>query len=139
MQTVHTRFGEIQIDPNTVLTFPRGLPGFEHCQRFKLLHEDKPDPKVLWLQSLDEADLVLSVVSSELLGVNYQIQLTDDECALIDLQAGDEVTLLLILARPEADGGIRANTVSPLVLNARSRLGLQKTGLQADIVFRNVA
>ncbi|TJZ69785.1 flagellar assembly protein FliW [Chitiniphilus eburneus] len=139
MQIVKTRFGEVEVDPNTVLTFPLGLPGFEPCTRFKLLHEDKPQPKILWLQSLDEPALAFSVVTSELLGVNYQIQLSDEECELLQLEEPDDVTLLLVLARPpeEGDRPISANTQAPLIINSKSRLGLQKTGLQADIVFRN--
>ncbi|GLS04268.1 flagellar assembly factor FliW [Chitiniphilus shinanonensis] len=137
MQIIKTRFGEVAVDPNTILTFPRGLPGFEQFTRFKLLHEDKPQPKVLWLQSLDDENLAFSVVTSELLGVNYQIQLSDDECQLLELENPDDVTLLLVLAKQESGQPFSANTQAPLVINVKSRLGLQKTGLQADIVFRN--
>ncbi|UXY17080.1 flagellar assembly protein FliW [Chitiniphilus purpureus] len=138
MQTINTRFGNVEVDPDTILTFPRGLPGFEQCTRYKLLHEDNPQPKVLWLQSLDDPDLAFSVINSELFGVNYQIQLSDEECALLQLQRPEDVLLLLMLMRPDRNEGIRANTCAPLVLNVSSRIGFQKTGLRADIVFSNL-
>ncbi|SMC20562.1 flagellar assembly factor FliW [Andreprevotia lacus DSM 23236] len=138
MQIAHTRFGDVEVDPATILTFPRGLPGFESYTRYKLLHEEKPNPTVLWLQSLDDAEVAISVVQADLLGVNYQIELSDEETALLQLEAGHETVLLLTLAKqPDNSKGISANTMSPIIINATSRRGLQKIGLHADIVFRN--
>jgi len=139
MTMIETRFGQVDIDPQTVLEFPQGLPGFEHYTRYKLLHEDKPNPQVMWLQSLDDADLVFSVIEADRLGLNYQIVLSDEEVAMLQLAAPEDAVLLLILSRPE-DGSapVAANTRAPLVLNPVARKGLQKTGVRADIVFSNL-
>jgi flagellar assembly factor FliW len=139
MTKIETRFGPLEIDPQTVLEFPQGLPGFEQCIRYKLLHEDRVDPQVMWLQSLDDADLVFSVIEAERLGLNYQIALTDEEEALLALKSPQDAVLLLILSRPE-DGSapVAANTRAPLVINPLSRKGLQKAGVRADIVFSNL-
>ncbi len=139
MEIYQTPFGQIEVDPETVITFPSGLPGFPQSKRYKLLHEERPDPQVLWLQSLDDTEVCFSVVEADRLGLAYQITLDDDECAEIGLEAPEDVRLLLILARKEDDVvGIAANAQSPIVLNLRTRKALQKTGLRADIVFRNV-
>lgn len=139
MTMIETRFGQIDIDPQTVLEFPQGLPGFEQYTRYKLLHEDKPNPQVMWLQSLDDADLVFSVIEADRLGLNYQIVLSDEEVAMLQLATPEDAVLLLILSRPE-DGSapVAANTRAPLVLNPIARKGLQKTGVRADIVFSNL-
>ncbi|WP_035055488.1 flagellar assembly protein FliW [Andreprevotia chitinilytica] len=138
MLVVHTRFGDIEIDPETILTFPKGLLGFESLTRYKLLHEDKPDPTVFWLQSLDDADVSFNVVQANSLGIEYQIELSDEETALIDLESPDDAVLLLTLARQDdSQKPLAANTFAPLVLSTKSRKGLQKAGLRADIVFRN--
>lgn len=139
METYKILFGDIQVDPETVITFPSGVPGLPDCKRYKLLHEDKPNPQVMWLQSLDDAAVCFSVVEAERLGLNYQVTLSDEECAEIDLQSSDEAQLLLVLARhDEREPNIVANTQAPFVLNVRSRKALQKIGVRADIVFRNV-
>ncbi len=138
METYQTRFGEIQVDPETVIVFPSGLPGLPDCQRYKLLHEDNPNPQVMWLQSLDDAAICFNVVEAERLGLEYQVALSDDECAEIELNATDEACLLLILSRKEAEQpGIAANTQAPIVLNVRTRKALQKTGVRATVVFSN--
>ncbi|MEJ2795260.1 flagellar assembly protein FliW [Iodobacter sp. LRB] len=138
MQTLNTRFGEIEIDPETVLTFPLGMPGFEDCTRYKLLHEEQPNPRVRWLQSLDDADLSFSLVQVEHLGLTYEVSLSDEECALIELEHAEDAVLLLLLSRPFEEGReITANTQAPVVLNIKSRKALQKVGIRADIVFRS--
>ncbi len=138
MQTLNTRFGEIEIDPETVLTFPQGMPGFEDCTRYKLLHEEQPNPRVRWLQSLDDADLSFSLVQVEHLGLSYEVSLSDEECALIELEQAEDAILLLLLSRPFEEGqAISANTQAPVVLNIKSRKALQKVGVRADIVFRS--
>ena len=107
------RFGQIEVDPNTIIHFPLGIPGFEECKNYKLLHEDSSDPKVLWLQSLDEQDVLFTLIEAERLGLNYQLTLSDEECEHIELKAAEDAQLFLILSRPEGQD-INANTRAPL-------------------------
>ncbi|SFZ72653.1 flagellar assembly protein FliW [Chitinimonas taiwanensis] len=137
MQIVTPRFGVLEIEENSLITFPDGLPGFDNCKRFKLLHEDVAEPKVLWMQSLDEPEVVISVIDANLLGLHYQLALSDAESALIQYTGGQDVILLLTLTRDGDGNKIQANTQSPIVLNAASRLALQKSGVRAEIVFTN--
>ncbi|MBM5575279.1 flagellar assembly protein FliW [Deefgea sp. CFH1-16] len=136
MQVYPSRFGQIEVDPDTIIQFPLGIPGFEDCKNYKLLHEENLDPKVLWLQSLDDATVLFTLVETERLGLNYALTLSDEECQQIDLITANDAKLFLILSRPEGQA-ISANTNAPLVINLQSRKGLQKLDVKADIVFRN--
>ncbi|WP_297576286.1 flagellar assembly protein FliW [uncultured Deefgea sp.] len=136
MQVYPSRFGQIEVDPETIIQFPLGIPGFEDCKNYKLLHEEKPNPKVLWLQSLDDAAVLFTLVETERLGLNYALTLSDAECQTIELTAPSDAKLFLILSRPEG-GAISVNTNAPLVINLNTRKGLQKIDVKADIVFRN--
>ena len=49
MKINSTVFGTQEINPEEVLTFPQGIPGFENSTRFKLFHEEKATPVVPWL------------------------------------------------------------------------------------------
>lgn len=136
MQVYQSRFGQIEVDPNTIIHFPLGIPGFEECKNYKLLHEDSNEPKVLWLQSLDDQTVLFTLIEAERLGLNYMLTLSDEECESIELKSADDAKLFLILSRPEGQD-ISANTRAPLVINLQSRKGLQKLDVKADIVFRN--
>lgn len=142
-----TRFGSQEIDPETILTFPHGMPGFEHCHRFQLFHEDHERPVVYHLQSLDDPDISLSVVDPAQLGLSYEISLSDTEIQDLEFIAEDPVVVLLILSTVEnsdsrsqsATGGrITPHVTSPLLINLRTRQGLQKriTGLEYSIHLR---
>ena len=122
------RFGlkNVPVDSETLFTFPEGIAGFEDCKRFKLFHEEGK-ATVFWLQSVDDTEVMFPIVAPEALDIEYQIELTDDDCALIGLHGIDEVAVVVIVYRTEAEGGkIAANTRSPVILNLNSRKGMQK-------------
>jgi flagellar assembly factor FliW len=152
-----TRFGMQDIDPSTVLSFPRGLPGFESCTEFKLFHEEKDNPIVFWLQALNDPDVSCSVVDPTLLGFHYELTLQDDEIALIQMERVDDVAVLLMLSTAEqahgeqapgeqalgeqakgAEARIRPNITAPVIVNTRTRIGFQKPlqGLDYFVTFK---
>lgn len=116
----------VPIDPDTLFTFPEGIAGFEGCKRFKLFHEEGK-ATVFWLQSIDDSAVMFPIVAPEALDIEYQIELSDADCALIGLRSVDDAAVLLIVYRTEAESGkIAANTRSPVILNLKSRKGMQK-------------
>ena len=116
----------VPVDPDSVFAFPAGIAGFEQCTRFKLFHEEGK-PTVFWLQSLDQADVMFPVVTPETLDIEYQIELSDADCALIGVADPADVAVAVIVYRDEAQGGqIAANTRSPVILNLKTRKGMQK-------------
>jgi flagellar assembly factor FliW len=126
------RFGleNVQVDPDTLFTFPNGMAGFENFKRFKLFHEEGGGT-VFWLQAVDNAKVSFPVVAPDALDIAYEIKLSDEDCALIELDdAADAVVVVVVYrdaAEGEAEGGaIAANTRSPVILNLKTRLGMQK-------------
>jgi flagellar assembly factor FliW len=129
-----TRFGEMEVDQNNIIDFPSGLPGFEKCTRFQLYHEEKDQPMLFWLQSLDDAEVAFSVIDPAAFGLNYQMMLSDDETALLDAKDATEIAVMMMLYNPllEENGelkqsaGVSANINGPILLNVRSKRGMQK-------------
>ena len=122
------RFGlqNVPVDPDTLFSFPQGLVGFENCRRFKLFHEEGKNT-VFWLQSVDDTSIMFPIVTPDALDIEYQIELSDDECAQIELKSADDAIVAVIVYRDEAEGGrIVANTRSPVILNLKARQGMQK-------------
>ncbi|WP_174874246.1 flagellar assembly protein FliW [Vogesella oryzae] len=137
--------GEVDVDEQSIITFAGGLPAFEHCTRFKLFHDANCEsPRVHWLQSLDEPDVLFSVTEPGNLGIRYEVQLDDAEVAALQLSRPEDVGVLLIIYRDgEEDpqqpllSHLRANVRNPLIINFAKQLGMQKTNLDCDIVFHN--
>jgi len=133
--------GAIEVADDKVIEFPAGLPGFENLRRFVLLHEEGGEGKVLLLQSVDDANLTLSLTGPEQLGITYEFPLSDDEAASLRLSRPEDAVVAVIV-RKDADApgsaGLHANFMAPLVINIEQQRGLQKVidKLDYDIVLR---
>jgi len=123
-------FGNQAVDPNTIITFPQGIPGFEDNTRFKLFHQEDSD-FVYWLQSLDDDELVFSVALSTRFNINYQFMLSDTEEAILEIGDQDDIIILIILHKDENQSlpehpTVKGSINSPLLINVSTRKGLQK-------------
>jgi flagellar assembly factor FliW len=144
-----TRFGLISYQEDQVIHFPNGLIGFEHCTHFHPIHEEKEQPILFYLQSLEDPDISFNVVDSSYLNLEYQISLSDQEMQLLELGPDaqeDDVKIMLMVYRPlEVKNGeisekntIKAQTQSPLIINLNKRIAFQKIGLRSRLIFTNV-
>lgn len=139
MKVKSTRFGEMEVDPNNIIAFPKGLPGFEKCTRFQLFHEEKDQPMVFWLQSLDDPEVAFTVVDPTAFGLNYQMTLSDEETQLLDAKTAADIAVMMVLYNPLVEeggklkqtSGVSANINGPILLNVNSKRGLQKVILPA--------
>ncbi|MCF7986885.1 MAG: flagellar assembly protein FliW [Methylovulum sp.] len=121
-------FGAQLIDPETVITFPQGIPGFEDKTIYKLFKEEENEI-IFWLQSVDDADLGFSVADPAEFNINYLFTLTDEEEQLLQLNDVNDLAFLLILQKNENSGDkpmIKGTLTSPLVINTKTRLAIQK-------------
>ena len=136
-----TIFGEQEIDPSTVVTFPKGMPGFEDLRYYKLFHEEGGDT-VHWLQSMDDPEVALSVVDPTQLNIYYEVSLDDEECRLLDVDTAGDTSVMLIVYQPvpgtptrrASDVNLKANVTGPIIINTKKRLALQKTLAQTEQV-----
>lgn len=161
MQLESTRFGTLSIAEDTILTFPEGLAGFEIDTKWKLLHEEFTEEGngsgarqlkeernfVHYLQSVDDPDITLPVMDPTMFGFDYDMTLTAEDIGKLDVRPGDYVAVLLVISKYPSDlyredrpiwENIKANISGPILLNTRSRIGLQKVlpKLIYDITMR---
>ena len=151
---VNTRFGELSFDPSKVITFPRGVPGFETCTRWALFHETNEQGEwlsgvVVHLQSLDDGGVSLPLTDPSLFGLNYELQLSNEDVAELKLVDPKDVMVLATLSsragsEQGAEGATKeevfANIAAPIIIGTQSCIGIQKIldGKQAkvDVVIK---
>ncbi|MGI9212783.1 MAG: flagellar assembly protein FliW [Methylococcaceae bacterium] len=132
MATIQTiQFGEMHINPDKVITFPQGLPGFEDVTRFTLCHEEGSDGIVHYLQSVEQGELVFSVGEPSQFGIHYQFTLSDEELSLLELTEMSDLLILILLYKDESESTGRIQPVQgaftlPLLINESARKGIQK-------------
>jgi flagellar assembly factor FliW len=121
-----------QLDSN-VIDFPIGIPGFEDQTQFQLFRLD--DNKIIYsLQSSSNKNTAFSVAPPSLFNINYHFVLTDEEEAILEIESIDDLLILLILHKnkdkdldPSSQPTIKGSIKSPILINTKKRIGLQKT------------
>ncbi len=145
MKIVSPVVGELDVASDRIINFPAGMPGFENCQRFTLLHMESAAPRLFLLQSLDDLDVAFTVTTPDFLGLNYEFPLSDDEVNTLQLERSEDVSVLLIMRRNDEaannEAPVSANLMAPLVLNTHARRGLQKVigRVDTEVTLRAVA
>lgn len=128
MQVATHLFGTIEIDPDTILTFPDGIAGFPDSKRYKLIHEEVAgEPVSFTLQSVDSPAVAFQIIDPTAIGFQYELEVTAEEQAAIKAAKPEDVAVMLVLFKSEESGKqIGANIRAPLLINPVSRLGVQK-------------
>jgi len=141
-QQLKTRhFGDITYDPNKVITFPQGIPGFPNCTKFLLMSGDESEDMFFWLQSVEDGDVAFTLMDVYKVLQDYDPQVDPEE--LIDLGEVDDnennekpLEIYNIVVIPEYVRQMRVNLKAPIVINTRTGLGKQIICLNEDYAIR---
>ncbi len=117
-----TRFGSIEIEPDDILFFRNGLLGFEDCRHWVLL-ADAENTAVAWLQSMQNADVAMPVVSPRRFVSDYQVRLEPSDVDTLQLTSVEQAYVLGVVSREE--DALTLNLRAPLVINLDRRIGCQ--------------
>ena len=121
-----TRFGEVTVDQDKIITFDRGLYGFEHQRRF-LLNQVPGWPDFFQLlQAVDDPGLSLIVLPLE--GSNGPIDSADFDaaCATLGYDPLTTAVIGIVTMRDNANHQVfTVNLKAPLLIDSRLRAGRQ--------------
>ncbi len=124
MKIQTTRFGEIELDDNKLISFPRGILGFDHLKAYFLM--DYKDTPIKWLQSRDDPDVAFMVVDPFLFFPDYVPELSQVEKNLLEIQDPADLAVLAIMnVDRNQKQPVTLNLQAPLVFNANDMKGFQ--------------
>ena len=109
-----TRFGTLQIEPDAVLSFPRGLIGLGGS-RYALLTTD-PESPFSWLHSLDDPGLALPVTRPWEFFPRYEVVVGDDEAAALGLAGGEPADIWVTVRAAPSIEDFTVNLRAPIVV-----------------------
>lgn len=120
--TIETeRFGKVEADEGEIVAFP-GLPGFAAARRFVIRGHDRGDT-FAWLLCADDPGLAFVIANPWHLAPGYEPELPERALRALGAASADELHLVAI-ASVRADG-TTLNLAAPLVINPRTRRGMQ--------------
>jgi flagellar assembly factor FliW len=122
---VQTGFGEFDVAPSDILTFPNGLPGFERSRRFVLLSSDEELAPFRCLQAVEGPPASFVVIDPRIVLPAYRTSLSHAD--LVRLTATEETPLvwLAIVTLGTAEVAPHVNLRAPIVINPETMVGYQ--------------
>ena len=119
-----SRFGEIEVEENQIITFPSGLIGFSEDRNFVIREDDAAAP-FLWLQSVDSNGLAFVMIEPHVSVSNYELELTHEHLNKLHAENIEELRVFVLVTMAKEIKDVTINLQGPLLLNPEKRLGLQ--------------
>jgi len=122
-------FGEITIDDDRIITFPKGIVGFPELTDFALLHDsEKGSDSIHWLQSLQEPAFAMPVMDPLRVCSDYNPEVDDELLKNLGELDPEEMLVLVTLTVPRDVKLMSVNLRGPIIINA-----VQKTAIQVIV------
>ena len=111
-----SRFGRLQIDPETVIEFPEGLIGLGGS-RYALLAND-PDAPFLWLQSLEDPALALPVTNPHRFFAGFAVEVVDEDAERLGFDGSSAMDVYVTVRAAPALEDFTANLKAPILVRS---------------------
>ena len=109
-----TRFGRVEIDPDTLIEFPEGLIGLGGS-RYALLTDDPGGP-LMWLHCIDDPSLSLPVTEPHRFFSEYRVELTDEDGDRLGLDDETPVDVYVTVVAAAELSDFTANQKAPILI-----------------------
>lgn len=122
MKLETTRFGDVEIEKDRVISFPSGLLGFSSFTKFVLLQPDEQGV-FFWLQSVETPDLAFVVTDPAMWVADYRANIRKEQMQEMGLDDIETAQVFVIVNK--RDAVLSANLQGPLVINVEKCLAMQ--------------
>ncbi|MCR5176725.1 MAG: flagellar assembly protein FliW [Anaerovibrio sp.] len=112
-----TRFGEIEVEDDSIIVFDHGIPAFEDEHEFTVLPYDAESP-YLYLQSVSSPELAFLMTDPFVFFPDYTFEL--DDANMKELGVSNDADVLvcsLITVPPTGVPDMTTNLLAPIVIN----------------------
>jgi flagellar assembly factor FliW len=122
---IQTRtLGVVEATPDSFVTLPEGLLGYEDHREFALVTPAEYAP-FRWLLSFRDPDVSFPVLDARLVAADYRPALAAADTRALGAPATDPYELLVLATLDPAEGRLTVNLRAPIILHPVSRLARQ--------------
>ena len=126
MQITTKVFGEITVDDDKLIYFPKGIIGFPDLKDFALIHdEEKGSDSIHWLQAIQEPAFAMPVMDPLLVCSDYNPEADDELLNNLGEIKPDDLLVLVTVTVPSDLTQMSVNLKGPIVINAGERKAIQ--------------
>jgi len=94
-----TRFGELEVNPNDIVTFAEGLLGFENLKKYFVV-DPGDSTLILWLQSTEDEKVAFPIIEPKIFKPDYIAKLLPADLNGLELDSLQNAKLYSILKIP---------------------------------------
>ncbi len=121
---INTRqFGDLEFTEDLVITFPKGIIGFEDTTRFLIVHDEEYEP-FRWLISIDDKEIGFPILNPFLVQPEYGKELPRSYVKRI-LSSEENWDIFCVVTLKGEGGKVTINLKSPIVVNYQEKSGEQ--------------
>ncbi len=124
MQLETTRFGTIDYDDQSVITFTQPIIGFQEYRRYIFI-DGPPESNLIWLQSIDSGELAFILMDPRYVVPDYSYKLGQHELSELAVTVEDELDVFTLVVVPQDPSQVRTNLKAPVLINPKQRLAKQ--------------
>lgn len=124
MKVNTTRFGELQVKNEDVITFSEGLLGFETLTKFFVV-DPGDSTLILWLQSSENGSTAFPIIEPKIFKPDYVAKLLPADMSSVELENINNAKIYSILTIPSDITAMNANLKAPIVINNEKNIARQ--------------
>lgn len=124
-----------EFDPERILRFKGGIPGFPGCERFALV-ELADDSAFQILQSVDVPEVSMIVGIPWMFFPDYEIDLSAEDQRELGIERMEDAVVFCPVTLDAQNNQFYVNLMGPFVVNAKTRQGRQIVLSDRDLPLR---
>ncbi len=117
-----SRFGELEVDGDRLISFEHGMLGFPNQKKYALIQTGEGSG-FYWLQAVDRPELAFVVCDPRLFVPDYHAPVKAEELAQLGLDGPENAQVFIVVNK--IDDMLTGNLQGPLVINIQTRAGKQ--------------
>jgi flagellar assembly factor FliW len=122
MEIQTTRFGDIKVDDERIMHFPKGLLGFPGHTQFALI-QTSDENYFFWLQAVEDPNLAFVVTDPTTFFKDYLVPVREE--TQLEIVLADVAHAQVFVICNKVGEWLTGNLLGPLVINAANRIGSQ--------------
>ncbi|MBM7869461.1 flagellar assembly factor FliW [Clostridium pascui] len=124
MQLITKYHGTIEYNEEDIITFKKGLPGFENLKKFIVVpFEDNEVFSILI--SVEDIEVGIPAISPFHVDETYEFKLSDEKINELSVNSHEEILVLNTVTLNSNVKNITINMKAPIIINIKGKVGEQ--------------
>lgn len=124
MKVNTSRFGELQVNTEDIITMSEGILGFDNLKKFFVV-DPGDSTLILWLQSIEDEKIAFPVIEPKIFKPDYTAKLLPADMNSVSLESLNQAKIYAILTIPSDISQMSANLKAPIVINNEKQIAKQ--------------